>query len=121
MPWDKEKRKEYLRSPKGRAYRVRAALRRIARNYEVINAYKMGRGCIDCGYKEHPVALEFDHVRGTKKAGIANLMLRSIHSIMKEIEKCDVRCANCHNIRSWKDNPLRKKYEWRDGATNDDS
>ena len=60
---------------------------------------KMQRGCIDCGYKGHPAALEFDHVRGAKKHTISRI--KSIPEMLKEIEKCDVRCSNCHRIRTW--------------------
>jgi hypothetical protein len=42
--------------------------------------------------------LEFDHVRGVKRAEISKLVPHSssIENIVTEIEKCVVRCANCH-------------------------
>ncbi len=43
--------------------------------------------------------LEFDHRPGTQKRGdIARLVheLVAWQVILDEIEKCDVRCANCH-------------------------
>jgi hypothetical protein len=67
-----------------------------------VEEYKLDKGCADCGYKGHPVALQFDHRPGTVK-------IRDIKSgqhlgwaaLMVEIEKCDVVCANCHAIRTF--------------------
>lgn len=61
---------------------------------------KKERGCVDCGYNEHAVALQFDHVSGNKKASVSNL-IRSDYAwktILEEINKCEVRCANCHAV-----------------------
>jgi hypothetical protein len=52
--------------------------------------------CIDCGEADVRV-LEFDHLH-SKKANIAQMFADSYRweKILKEIEKCEVRCANCH-------------------------
>jgi hypothetical protein len=63
--------------------------------------YKVSTGCVDCGYREHPAALHFDHRPGTKKK--FNLALgwsRSWQTILDEIAKCDIRCANCHHVKT---------------------
>jgi hypothetical protein len=65
-----------------------------------LNEIKLDRGCTDCGYKEHPEALQFDHVRGEKKFGIGTGYTRSKESVLAEIEKCEVVCANCHAVRT---------------------
>lgn len=62
--------------------------------------YKLVKGCLDCGYKDHHAALQFDHVRGEKTKNVCHT--KSIDSAKKEIEKCEVVCANCHHIRSFK-------------------
>jgi hypothetical protein len=62
---------------------------------------KLSSGCKDCGYNDHAVALQFDHLRD-KRANVSN-MIRSDYSwdqIKKEIDKCEVVCANCHAIRT---------------------
>src|SRR5574341_1978236 len=64
----------------------------------MIATIKIDRGCIDCGYNENPAALDFDHVRGEKLAGIGQLRGTEISVLMAEIDKCEVRCANCHRI-----------------------
>jgi len=67
------------------------------RNKEYVNFIKSLSCCVDCG-EENPVLLEFDHVRGKKRSNISDMSRQSycIATIQKEIEKCEVRCANCH-------------------------
>lgn len=66
--------------------------------------------CVDCG-EDNPIVLEFDHVRGTKVDAVALLVKDGYgwETIMSEIEKCDVRCANCHRIKTAKD---QNWYGW---------
>ena len=52
-------------------------------------------GCVDCGTKEQAV-LELDHVRGNKVADVSRLIGGSLVRLLAEIDKCEVRCANCH-------------------------
>jgi hypothetical protein len=53
--------------------------------------------CVDCGEAD-PIVLDFDHVRGTKRMKISRMLsgTYSLKAIFEEIEKCEVRCANCH-------------------------
>lgn len=62
-----------------------------------LDAYKMRRGCFDCGYNQHPAALDFDHVVAGKKKNVS--ACSNLDEAIIEIEKCVVRCANCHRIR----------------------
>jgi hypothetical protein len=57
--------------------------------------------CIDCG-EDDPIVLEFDHVRGEKKFNIADVTRNAVgrRTLEKEIEKCEVRCANCHRRKT---------------------
>ena len=71
------------------------------RKREIVGRYKRMKGCIDCGYNKHAAALEFDHVdSSTKTRTVASLMYHSWNKIKEEIAKCEVRCANCHAIKS---------------------
>lgn len=91
----REKHKERLRS-EGRLYRLDC----IARKKElVLNAKRMG--CVDCGIAD-PRVLDFDHVRGTKIASISKMVNRvgTAHTLIAELAKCEVRCANCHRIKT---------------------
>ena len=73
---------------------------RRRRRRDVVEEFKLVAGCFDCGYTKHAVALEFDHVGGNKKAAVAKLLLYGWRVILKEIDKCDVVCVNCHRIRT---------------------
>lgn len=77
---------------------ARAEIR--ANKWALAQHIKLMRGCVDCGYREHAIALQFDHVGDDKKASVSNL-IRSDYSwktVLLEIEKCEVRCANCHAV-----------------------
>jgi hypothetical protein len=66
-------------------------------------AIKLSRGCADCGYRVHAVALDFDHRPGeTKLCGVSRAAKDGRREdAIAEAAKCDVVCANCHRIRSW--------------------
>jgi uncharacterized protein YbaR (Trm112 family) len=75
--------------------------------------YLLAHPCQDCGEKD-PVVLEFDHVSGEKSSAITDMVRGGAYrwdTIAAEIEKCVVRCANCHRrrtaiqlgFRTWRD------------------
>lgn len=77
-----------------------AAMQR--RRRDQVDAIKLARGCIDCGYATHAVALDFDHLPGTEKvAHVSSMLTHSWERIMAEIDKCVVVCANCHRVRTF--------------------
>lgn len=58
--------------------------------------------CADCGGKFPACAMDFDHVSGEKVMNIARLSrLSSPASLLSEIKKCELVCANCHRIRTF--------------------
>ncbi len=70
--------------------------------FDAVTAIKLERGCIDCGYRTDPAALEFDHLPGCEKLFSISqgCTTRSLEKVLAEIEKCEVVCANCHAIRT---------------------
>ena len=75
---------------------------RYQKRREMVNAIKLDAGCADCGYDQHPVALDFDHLPQHKKSfDISRSLTIAWTRILAEIAKCDVVCANCHRIRTY--------------------
>lgn len=66
---------------------------------DFLSRYKLAKGCADCGYNQHHVALDFDHIMGDKKFNVC--FSKSIDHAKKEIKKCEVVCSNCHRIRTY--------------------
>jgi len=81
-----------------RAYKNSVRARREAA--AALREYLRGRGCVDCGEDDTRV-LDFDHVRD-KTAEISVLVHtgQPWHVIEAEINKCEIRCANCHRRRT---------------------
>jgi len=85
----------YLDRAKSRNDRI------IEENQRRLYAYLSTHPCVDCGETDVRV-LEFDHVRGKKLRNISLLLGQgySWETIQAEIDKCEVRCANCHRIKT---------------------
>lgn len=66
-------------------------------------AYLSEQKCVDCG-EQDPIVLDFDHREPSDKFKSVARMLSGHYSwkrISIEIEKCDVRCANCHRRKTY--------------------
>lgn len=60
----------------------------------------LGGKCIDCGYNKCIEALEFDHTGHSKKEfTISGNHCISWDRLKVELDKCELRCANCHRER----------------------
>lgn len=86
----------YTRTPHLNKQRQKYKLenKRIAREY--VNRWLDNHPCVDCG-EEDIVVLDFDHL-GDKVSAISNMISagKKLEDIKDEINKCLVRCANCH-------------------------
>jgi hypothetical protein len=96
--WCRECFREYFRA-RGDVHRAQVAARqrRISEAARVVVvAYLADHPCRDCGEADVAV-LEFDHVLG-KTHDVAFLLGHGAapERIQAEIERCEVRCANCH-------------------------
>jgi len=58
---------------------------------------KRSRGCKLCS-EDEPVCLEFHHTDDNKNANVGSLATGGYakETVLKEIQKCDLLCANCH-------------------------
>lgn len=57
-------------------------------------------GCIDCGLSD-PCQMTFDHL-GDKCFDIADAPRKSLGAVLRELDKCQVVCRTCHDIRELK-------------------
>lgn len=74
----------------------------LIRNRIFIIEYLKNNPCSVCG-EDDPVVLEFDHLDQTTKLyniSTAMTLSLSLKTLMKEIEKCDLKCANCHRRKT---------------------
>lgn len=82
----KAKRKAAIDRPVNRAY---------------VLAFLSTHPCVDCGEPD-PLVLEFDHRDPAMKRSEVGRLIHSstLNKVREEIERCDVRCGNCHRIRT---------------------
>jgi hypothetical protein len=75
---------------------------RTERRKRWIDKYKISQGCEICGYNEHAVALDFDHINPDDKSfSISGYLIKStLLKLFNEIRKCRVICSNCHRVHS---------------------
>ena len=88
----------------------------------IVDTIKLESGCVKCGYNRNPKALEFNHLdpankyrdRNGKTVDIARMALASgknsaekarysMKTILAEISKCEILCANCHREHTFPD------------------
>lgn len=72
------------------------------RRYKKIAVEFKGGKCIKCGYNKCEGSLDFHHRDPTQKDPQWKTMRScSLKRILKEIEKCDLVCSNCHREIHW--------------------
>lgn len=86
--------------------------KRYRKNKAIIHQYKLDKGCTDCGYNENQEALEFDHIKPHLRGTVASQMGKSMNVIMKEVDRCEVVCSNCHSIRTYNRRKETEKTKW---------
>jgi hypothetical protein len=72
-------------------------------NRRYLNYYLTTHSCVDCGEAD-PKLLEFDHKSSSNKSGtVSGFARKSFTELISEINKCDVRCVECHRIKTARD------------------
>ena len=103
---------------------------RIQRRLYHLRKWKQKQGCANCGYNEHPLALDFAHIdQKTKHAGatygaasgMSKLYAKvfkdwdknytAIRALFTEIRKCKVLCKNCHVIETFNDKQFENNHK----------
>ena len=94
-------REHYLANKQRYIDQARVQKQRLVRERMVyLLEYFAAHPCIDCGETD-PVVLEFDHLRDKCFDVSKGLSNRKWESVLAEIEKCEVVCANCHRRRTY--------------------
>ena len=97
----------------GKTYRARKCNKCITplkrarekRIKSIFQARKEGLSCQKCGFADFR-ALQFHHRnKADKESNISDMFRRgmSVNNVELEIDKCDVLCANCHQILHWEE------------------
>ena len=102
----KDHHREYNREhyKKNKQYYIDKAKERNDRvsseNRQKLIEYLNNHPCVDCGNSDIEV-LQFDHTDEKEKKYDVSIMLSYSWTTIKiEIDKCQVRCANCHMKRT---------------------
>lgn len=107
-----ESREQYLAYQKKYANdRKPARRRRSVELLQWLDSLK-ARPCLDCGGTFPPECMDFDHIDpATKRFTISSKVASNVASlevikarVLAEIEKCRLICANCHRIRTARQN-----------------
>lgn len=74
-------------------------MRKRERCRQIVESYKQGRSCVDCG-DTHTEFLRFCHRDPTVKAAtICDLVSHGrIFRLKEELPKCDLRCKRCMKL-----------------------
>lgn len=71
-----------------------------------LKAEKKKLSCKECGLSDHRV-LQFHHHEDNKEGDVGTMISGySIENVKKEIDKCEVLCANCHMILHYNERQL---------------
>jgi hypothetical protein len=69
--------------------------------------------CLDCETKYPHYVMDFDHI-GEKIASVTYLAHnKSLKEVIKEIAKCEIVCANCHRVRTYKRGQHDGSINWK--------
>ncbi|MCU0642056.1 MAG: hypothetical protein MUF61_00560 [archaeon] len=96
--WYSKNKKSVINHVKERKLKIRKWL----------EEYKEGLKCSRCS-ENHPATIDFHHKNKSKKEQEISYLAwfgYSIKRIKREIEKCEILCANCHRKAHYKNNKL---------------
>ena len=100
----KNYREEYYSNNRDKAIeysKITTKDRRI-KSQQYVWDYLLKNPCVDCGESD-PIVLEFDHKDDVEKVLSISRATQygwSLEKLQEEIDKCDVRCSNCHKRRT---------------------
>lgn len=108
----KEDARRFSRLPAERQKRRVRSFTKNRKAREFLHALK-SVPCKDCGHTFDPVCMDFDHRPGEVKLfTIGNkASAYTPEKLLAEIAKCDVVCACCHRLRTFRQRAHRRGHE----------
>lgn len=100
----KAKKQYYSNKEKAKKYSLDRRIKRRIILQSFVFEYLKTRCCIDCG-NTNILTLDFDHINPNEKEHSISWMILhgfSLEDLKIEIDKCEIRCANCHRIKTAK-------------------
>ncbi|SRR6266550_3483425 len=92
-----EELKQARRERRRASFRRSLYKRRRKRKRDLVEMY--GGRCVDCGYATCVEALQFHHRDPSTKEFRLGEFNGSLARLLEEAKKCDLLCANCHQLR----------------------
>ena len=112
-PWCKSCKSQHSKRPdqKARYQKNNRDRRTKMRNYMLSHLSKSV--CAKCGESDIRV-LEYNHIRGKKSKGISCIIndSNSIEELQREMDKCEVICANCHRKYTYAQSNSARHIIW---------
>ena len=110
----------YLRNRERHIANVAVNKRRVrSATHSRVLAYLRDHPCVDCG-EGNLLVLDFDHIR-SKRWSISYMVSCGFPwaTIVDEIKRCEVRCANCHRIKTARERGYWDRFT--DGQISEDA
>jgi hypothetical protein len=68
---------------------------------QFVNEIKSSTACTDCKIYYPFYVMDFDHLQDKLKDINELIKGNNLKAVKREIEKCEVVCANCHRLRTY--------------------
>lgn len=106
MPYkNKQKQKEYQQTHylKNKDKYKKKSRESWRKTRDIISRLKE-KPCVDCGVQYPYYVMQFDHLPQHEKVDAVYTLVRTKgrKAALEEIKKCELVCANCHAIRTFK-------------------
>lgn len=72
------------------------AVKNRRKELKILAVEYKGGSCCKCGYDRYIGALEFHHINPEEKDFVVSKNTMSWEKMKKELDKCEMLCANCH-------------------------
>lgn len=79
----------------------------------LVKRWKLMKGCAHCDFKaKHSCQLDIDHIKPKRSKGNDRQAVNTSWSrsrLKEELSKCQVLCANCHRLKTYRDGTMFEK------------